>query len=443
MVRGSKRHTLLGIVIGLFIGAIATSLVWATTGGSAEVRVAVRMVDDGRVEVAVQQRSTDERVQDSESAEQFWSERALPNSRFLAADAEPGRWYVSDGVTIATAEPTATDITEIGPFEIAGSPTGNRPFDDQTLFCVITHGVPSDFFWFQVYSALVDAQQWNDVSLRAEMYEVSSDQAAAISQCVEDGAAAIATTLADPDALKPALTAAGEAGVRLVTFNSGADNATDVGSAAHVSLDEVAVGRIAAEQFAERTEAGEILCIIHEPTNTGLEQRCDSLEDHYAGGTVSRVRLSATDADAVAAIREHLSDGVTGAIALNANTAYDMVTAISGDYPDVVLAAVSADFPLPFAMLHSERLSFLLWSHALEQGYLTTTALLYAHGSPFPPEIGLFGGATQIAIQPTVITSQAVINLFDADNPFAQTLPAWIDALQRAIDRENEETSGE
>ncbi len=441
MRSGSNRHTLLGILIGLLVGAIATSLVWATSGGSAEVRVAVRIVEDGRVEVGLQERSTDDFVQNSKDPGQFWGERVLPNARFLAADAEPGRWYVSEGITIETPEPTPPDIAEIGPFEIAGTPTGNRPFDDQTLLCVITHGVPSDFFWFQVYSALIDAQRWNDVSLRAEMYEHSSDQAAAITQCVDDGAAAIATTLADPDTLAPALTAASEAGVRLVTFNSGADNATDVGSAAHVSLDEVAVGRIAAEQFAERTEAGEILCIIHEPTNTGLEQRCDSLEDHYAGGTVSRVRLSATDADAVAAIREHLSDGVTGAIALNANTAYDMVTAISGDYPDVVLAAVSADFPLPFAMLHSERLSFLLWSHALEQGYLTTTALLYAHGSPFPREIGLFGEATQIAIQPTVVTSEAVQNLFDADNPFAQTLPAWIDALQRAIDRENEETS--
>ena len=425
------RHTLLGIMIGLIIGASATGLIWATSGGAAEVRVVARQLDDGRVEVGLQTRPVDSQAQLEGLDSVGWSDRLLPRSRLIPADATSGRWYISSAVTIEIEEPTPPSVAEIGPFEISGTPTVSRPFDSDTVFCVVTHGEPGDFFWFQVYSAMLDAQRWNGIELRAEMYTDSADQAEGIRRCVEDGAAAIATTLADPDVLLPALSEASEAGVRVVTFNSGADRATDVGSIAHVSLDEMAVGRIAAEQFLERGVSGDILCVIHEPSNTGLEQRCDSLERAYDAGSVIRVRVSDAD-DSVAMIAAQATEGVGAAVALNANTAFDMVEALSEDRPDIVLAAVSADFPMPLAMLYSGRLSFVLWSHALEQGYLTTTALLYGHGTPFPTETGLFQGATLISIQPSVVTEEAVRALFDSDS-IRGTLPAWIDALERAI----------
>ena len=111
-----------------------------------------------------------------------------------------------DGDDGATEDTETTEsessVLSVGPFQIIGTPTSGRPFDDQTLFCVITHGNPGDFFWYQVYSAFADAKAWNGINLRAEMYEVGTDQAAGIDQCVDDGAAAIATTLADVDALE-------------------------------------------------------------------------------------------------------------------------------------------------------------------------------------------------------------------------------------------------
>ena len=44
------------ILAGLIVGAISTGLVWATHSGEAEVRVAGRILEDGRVEVGLQQR---------------------------------------------------------------------------------------------------------------------------------------------------------------------------------------------------------------------------------------------------------------------------------------------------------------------------------------------------------------------------------------------------
>ena len=457
-----KHQRVVYLLVGLFIGALATGMVWATNGGDSEVRVAARVLDDGRVEVGIQQRA----------AGSEWGELERPEHSVVPADVERGRWLYSSALSITSAAVTGafgdtttveesqadreaplgtdpeaeaedattstTSISSIGPFEIIGTPTSSRPFDEETLFCVITHGNQDDFFWYQVYSAFVDAQVWNGINLRAEMYELGADQAAGITQCVSDGAAAIATTLADPGALAPALAQATEAGARLLTFNSGADRATEVGAAGHVSLDEAAVGRIAAEQFLARDVSGDVICIIHEPTNQGLELRCDSLEATYDAGDVHRLRLTESDDDPVstiaAAVTQH--ENIGGAIALNANTAYNMADALSQEHPDITLAAVSADFPRPLAMLHAERLDFVLWSHALEQGYHAITALLFAHGTPLSPDTGIFGEATQITIQPSVLTASNVQRLLEQGNVFGETLPAWLHGLQQAIESE-------
>ncbi len=470
-------NLLVGLAIGLVIGSVTTGVVWATVGGSAEVRVAARVLDDGRVEVGLQQRTPAADGADGSAARE-WGAIERPDLRFVPADAERGRWLyssplmieasaldapavdddaggdagdvvdtttveesqanpitgsITDG-TVVTTEATES-VVSVGPFQIIGLPTGGRPFDDETLFCVITHGNPGDFFWYQVYSGVADASVWNHINVRAEMYEVGTDQAAGIDGCVADGAAAIATTLADSEALLPALERASEAGVRLLTFNSGSDQATAAGSVAHVALDESEVGRIAAAEFTKRDTSGDLLCIVHEPTNRGLEQRCDSLEESYDGGDVIRLRVDASD-DVPATIAAAVTDEVGGAIALNANTAYAMSTALSEAHPDVVLSAVSADFPRPMALLATEGLDFVLWSHALEQGYHAITALLFAHGTPFSPDVGLFAEATQITIHPSVITKESVDRLREQGNEFGQTLPAWHTALERAIESE-------
>ncbi len=59
-----------------------------------EVRVAAQALDDGRVEVALQERAPGA----------GWSERVLPARRFLPADAEPGRWLWTSTLTLAGGE---------------------------------------------------------------------------------------------------------------------------------------------------------------------------------------------------------------------------------------------------------------------------------------------------------------------------------------------------
>ena len=59
--------------------------------GDAEVRISARVLDDGRTELALQQRSDGE-----------WGDRVLPRARFFPAEAEQDQWLNSTPLTIET-----------------------------------------------------------------------------------------------------------------------------------------------------------------------------------------------------------------------------------------------------------------------------------------------------------------------------------------------------
>ena len=83
------------------------------------------------------------------------------------------------------------------------------------------------------------------IGVRAESYAVAAEQAEAVRRCVADGATGIATTLAEPEVLKPAVREAIDAGIPVVSFNSGAEVASEVGTVMHISLDDREGGRSA------------------------------------------------------------------------------------------------------------------------------------------------------------------------------------------------------
>lgn len=85
------------------LAMLAGSVVWAATGGEAEVRITARQLEDGRVEFALQQRVDGE-----------WGERQLPSSRFFPADAQIGRWLSSSSITVESTSTPATSTSGQG-----------------------------------------------------------------------------------------------------------------------------------------------------------------------------------------------------------------------------------------------------------------------------------------------------------------------------------------
>lgn len=262
---------------------------------------------------------------------------------------------------------------------------------------MIAHGTRDDYFWERVEAYVHVARVALGINVRYGGFLDGADQAAAITRCHDDGAVVIASTLADPDAVSPALLAAKAAGVRIISFNSGADFSAAAGAELHIGIDDSVAGRLAGEQFVARGVSGRLACVIHETGNVGLEERCDALAVAYTAGEIERIRLNegAARADAAAFFAERILDPdqppLQGALALNGDTMmalFDAVLATRDELgDDLQIAAVGQHMQYARRAIEDKRRHrlFLISDMAETQAYLIAQALFFTHTFHHPP----------------------------------------------------------
>lgn len=342
------------LLLGALIGCAALGGVFAAMHSAAEVRVAAQKHDDGRVEVAVQ----------AKQADGSWGERQRPEQRFLPADAALGRWLTSSAVALA------------------GESGGEaRPV------CLVHHGSDADAFWFAAEQTAIAAAADLGMQLTISSSPDAAGQARQIRDCVDNGAQAIATSVPDADALRSAISYAQSANVLVVTFNSGRDAVASLKSPIHMSLDETAAGRIAGEAYDDAGVTGTILCVLHEPNNVGLNQRCDGLEAGYSGGAVERFNVVGIDdlKRTTEQLAERIRQGnIAGLITLNSQLISPAVRAVemtdgeckiasfgSIDAAQAIVAGqlTFAIVDLPWVQAHYALSSIAFYTQALDRGW--------------------------------------------------------------------------
>ena len=143
---------------------------------------------------------------------------------------------------------------------------------------VVTHGAPGDSFWDVVKSGAEQAGEDDGVDLQYQSDPDVGKQATLIDNAVAAGTDGLVVSMANPDGLESSIKAAVDAGVPVITINSGIDQWQDFGAITHVGQSEDLAGQAAGDQL---TEAGvtNALCVIQEAGNVGLEQRCAVRQD--------------------------------------------------------------------------------------------------------------------------------------------------------------------
>src|SRR6476646_11106527 len=127
----------------------------------------------------------------------------------------------------------------------ACSSTGGKPHStgegmgsgqaDTPRFTVamITHGPPGDTFWDLIRKGAETAANKDNIDLKYSAELQGPDQANLVQNAVDSKVAAIAVTLARPEALKPALQAATSNGIPVVALNAGIDDWQAAGAMAY------------------------------------------------------------------------------------------------------------------------------------------------------------------------------------------------------------------
>jgi len=143
-------------------------------------------------------------------------------------------------------------------------------------FVVVTHGQASDPFW-SVAANGVDAAA-ADMGVTVEYQAPETFDMVAMSDLIDAAVASqpdgLVVSIPDADALGPSIRAAVDAGIPVISMNSGSDVFQDLGVLVHVGQTEFEAGLIAGQKFADEGVKNPI-CINQEVGNAALDARCD------------------------------------------------------------------------------------------------------------------------------------------------------------------------
>ena len=205
-----------------------------------------------------------------------------------------------DGGTATTSGDGGTDTTAVGGTDTTAASTGSTEAGggvtqrDYT-FEVVTHGQASDPFWSVAANGVTAAAE--DMGVTANYQAPGTFDMVAMSQIIDTAVAGqpdgLVVSIPDADALGPSIQAAVDAGIPVISMNSGSDVFADLGVLVHVGQTEFEAGLIAGLAFAEEGVTN-ALCINQEVGNVALDLRCEGFTEGL-GGTVEVIPVDLND----------------------------------------------------------------------------------------------------------------------------------------------------
>lgn len=204
--------------------------------------------------------------------------------------------------------------------------------DDEVNITVVSHGQANDAFWTVVKNGVEAAGKDMNVNVdyRApetfDMVAMSSLIDAAVNQ-EPDG---LIVSIPDGEALSTAIKKAIDAGIPVISMNSGSNVSAELGALLHVGQEEFDAGKIAGAKLKEMG-GKKALCVNHEVGNVSLDQRCAGFAEGF--GATEVLPSSNDPADIKSKVKAALDkDGdVDTILTLGASTAGEPALAAIAD----------------------------------------------------------------------------------------------------------------
>ena len=186
---------------------------------------------------------------------------------------------------------------------------------------VVAHGQANDPFWSVVKNGVEKAGKDTgaNVEFRSpetfDMVQMGQMIDAAVNQ-EPDG---LVVSIPDADALGPAIKRAVEAGIPVISMNSGSDVAHELGALLHVGQSERDAGKAAGKKLAEMG-GKKAICVNQEVGNVSLDLRCEGFAEGF-GQQVTVLPTSNDPAEVESKVRAALESDpeVNAVLSLNAS----------------------------------------------------------------------------------------------------------------------------
>lgn len=282
-----------------------------------------------------------------------------------------------------------------------GQPAAGSCGEPSQTIAVVSHGKQGDSFWDVVKRGAEDAGKQLCVRVTYQGSGDPNEQSAAIDNAVAQRVQGLVVSMANPDALESAITKAVGAGVPVITINSGQARSKEFGALTHVGQTERTAGEGAGEQLKDGGVTN-LVCVIHEAGNIGLEERCDGAAATL-GGTSRNLQVDVSDLNAAASTIQstlQADPSIDGILTLNDGVAKSAITAVDGAGSSAKIATfdVNADV---IAAVKDGSLLFAVDQQPYTQGYLPITFLkLYADNA------NVIGGGLPVLTGPSFVTAE-------------------------------------
>ena len=249
-------------------------------------------------------------------------------------------------------------------------------------FVVVTHGQASDPFWSVVKNG-VDAAA-RDLGVNVEYQAPGRFDMVAMSQLIDAAVASqpdgLVVSIPDANALGPSIRRAVDAGIPVISINSGSDVAQQLGVMTHIGQTEFEAGQGGGQQMA-LAGVTHALCVNQEVGNVALDLRCNGFKDSMqkAGATVDVLAVDlANPTESQQRIQAALSadstiDGVLTLGPTGASPALQALTAMN-KLGGIKLATFDLS-PDVLTAINQGDMLFAIDQQQFEQGYLPIVLL--------------------------------------------------------------------
>lgn len=301
------------------------------------------------------------------------------------------------GIACSNQQPTNDDSGEPNAEQQERSGAGDG---DLTVW-VVTHGKTGDPFWDIVKTGVDDAGEELGVNVTYSGDGDPKRQAELIDSAVAEKVDGLVVSMANPSGLADSVRNAVSADIPVITINSGLEESADFGAITHVGQGERLAGEAAGEELAEH-DLKNVLCVVHEQGNIGLEQRCAGAGDTLGSELEPLVVDISNLAEAQNTIQSKLQadPDVDGVLTLNPSVAKVAVQAKAAAQSDAELATFDVSEDVAQSILDGDLL-FAVDQQPYLQGYLPVVmlALRERNGNEV-------GGGQPVYSGPGIVTEQ-------------------------------------
>lgn len=203
---------------------------------------------------------------------------------------------VEKEVEVVVEKEVEVEVTRL--VEVESSADGGTMDRGDIRIVVVSHGQASDPFWSVVKNGVDQAA--TDLGVDVEYQSPQTFDMVAMSQLIDAAVASqpngLVVSIPDPDALEDSITAAIDAGIPVISMNSGSDVAKELGILVHVGQTEYEAGFGGGERMAAAGGTNAI-CVNQEVGNVALDLRCQGFADAMAeaGGVVEVLAVDLGD----------------------------------------------------------------------------------------------------------------------------------------------------